>query len=101
MRSTTREIRRTRLSFAVSLALASLVAGNMALAQACFSEVALHLARRHGEAALVMGCTEIPLGLQGSAAVDGLRLVDPARVLASALADRAYGETSSLVAHTP
>ncbi len=33
MRRTTHEIRRTRLSFAVSLALASLVAGNMALAQ--------------------------------------------------------------------
>jgi len=40
--------------------------------------------------AIVMGCTEIPLGLQNSAAVAQLRLVDPARVLASALAVRAY-----------
>ncbi len=28
-----------------------------------------------------MGCTEVPLGLQGSAAVAGLNLVDPAQVL--------------------
>ena len=67
-------------------------AGDMPLAQACFSEVALQLARRHGSVAIVMGCTEIPLGLEGSAAVGGLSLVDPARVLASALAARAYGE---------
>ena len=66
-------------------------AGDMPLAQACFSEVALQLARRHGSVAIVMGCTEIPLGLEGSAAVGGLNLVDPARVLASALAARAYG----------
>jgi aspartate racemase len=48
-----------------------------------------------------MGCTEIPLGLQGSAAVAGLRLVDPARVLASALAIRAYGGARNLAAHSP
>ena len=66
-------------------------AGDMPLAQACFSEVALQLERRHGSVAIVMGCTEIPIGLEGSAAVGGLNLVDPARVLASALAARAYG----------
>ena len=37
-----------------------------------------------------MGCTEVPLGLQGSAAAKGLKLVDPAQVLARALANRAY-----------
>ncbi|WP_256330301.1 aspartate/glutamate racemase family protein [Variovorax sp. YR216] len=74
-------------------------AGDMALAQACFSEVALQLGRRHGDVAIVMGCTEIPLGLKDSEAVSGLRLVDPARVLASALANRAYDGASILPAH--
>jgi len=69
-------------------------AGDMRLAEHCFSRVALQLADRHGSVAIVMGCTEIPLGLQGSAAVAGLRLVDPARVLASALALRAYDGAS-------
>ena len=40
--------------------------------------------------AIIMGCTEVPLGLAGSPAVAGLRLVDPAQVLAAALARRAY-----------
>ena len=66
-------------------------AGNMALAEQCFSEVALRLADRHGPVTIVMGCTEVPLGLQGSAAVAGLDLIDPAQVLAAALARRAYG----------
>ncbi|WP_088956086.1 aspartate/glutamate racemase family protein [Variovorax sp. HW608] len=74
-------------------------AGDMALAEACFSEVALQLARRHGAAAIVMGCTEIPLGLQGRAAVGDLRLVDPARVLACALANRAYDGASAFAEH--
>lgn len=65
-------------------------AGNMPLAEQCFSDVALKLAGRHGPVTIVMGCTEVPLGLQGSAAVAGLDLVDPAQVLAAALADRAY-----------
>ncbi|NVM88492.1 aspartate/glutamate racemase family protein [Variovorax sp. SG517] len=66
-------------------------AGNMQLAEQCFSDVALRLAGRHGPVSIVMGCTEVPLGLQGSAAVAGLDLVDPAQVLAAALARRAYG----------
>ncbi|MDN6885244.1 amino acid racemase [Variovorax sp. CAN2819] len=65
-------------------------AGNMQLAERCFSEVALGLAERHGAITIIMGCTEVPLGLQGSAAVAGLDLVDPAQVLAAALARRAY-----------
>lgn len=66
-------------------------AGNLPLAAQCFSEIALRLAQRHGPLPIVMGCTEVPLGLQGCAATAELRLVDPARVLASALAARAYG----------
>ncbi|RQO63771.1 aspartate racemase [Variovorax sp. KBW07] len=69
-------------------------AGNMSLAEQCFSEVALRLAERHGPVTIIMGCTEVPLGLQGSAAVAGLDLVDPAQVLAAALARRAYGARS-------
>ncbi|WP_367846607.1 aspartate/glutamate racemase family protein [Rhodoferax sp. WC2427] len=65
-------------------------AGNMALAQRCFSEVALALAQRHGGAALVLGCTEIPLALDGLAQTAELPLFNPARVLAQALAQRAY-----------
>ena len=65
-------------------------AGNMRLAEECFSQVALRLAERHGPVTIIMGCTEVPLGLQGSAAVAGLNLVDPAQVLAAALARRAY-----------
>ena len=61
-------------------------AGNLALAEQCFSEVALRVAERHGPVTIVMGCTEVPLGLQGSAAVAGLDLIDPAQVLAAALA---------------
>jgi len=62
----------------------------MALARSCFSRVALQLAQRHGPVAIVMGCTEIPLGLQGAAGTEGLALLDPAQVLASALAACAY-----------
>jgi aspartate racemase len=65
-------------------------AGNMRLAEECFSDVALRLAKRHGPVTIIMGCTEVPLGLQDSASVAGLNLVDPAQVLAAALARRAY-----------
>lgn len=65
-------------------------AGDMRLAEECFSHVALRLVERHGPVTIIMGCTEVPLGLQGSAAVAGLNLVDPAQVLAAALARRAY-----------
>jgi aspartate racemase len=64
-------------------------AGNLPLAQQCFGEVAHSLVQRHGDVPLVMGCTEIPLGLQGVATAS-LSLVDPAQVLAEALAQRAY-----------
>lgn len=65
-------------------------AGNRPLAEQCFAAVALRLAERHGDVPIVMGCTEVPLGLQGALATRGLDLIDPARVLATALAQRAY-----------
>ena len=65
-------------------------AGNMTLARACFTQVAESLARRHGLSTLVLGCTEIPLALHGVPGLDVLSLVDPAVLLAKALAHRAY-----------
>ncbi len=68
-------------------------AGNMALAHHCFAGVAEALARRHGLSTLVLGCTEIPLALGAQHAVpglDALDLIDPALLLARALARRAY-----------
>ncbi|MDR7377751.1 aspartate racemase [Rhodoferax ferrireducens] len=65
-------------------------AGNMPLAQRCFGEVAQALAQRHGGAPLILGCTEIPLALDGAPQTAGLRLFNPAQVLAQALAQRAY-----------
>ncbi|CAN5250854.1 aspartate racemase [soil metagenome] len=76
-------------------------AGDLSLAARCFSEVALQLAKRHGQVQIVMGCTEVPLGLQHCAATEGLHLVDPARVLASALAARAYAGGNHLRASRP
>ena len=65
-------------------------AGQMPLAAQCFSDVAISLLQRHGDVPLVLGCTEIPLGLQGALSLANYRLVDPAQVLAEALAVRAY-----------
>jgi aspartate racemase len=65
-------------------------ADNMTLAQDCFSEVAHNLIARHGAAPIILGCTEIPLGLRGSVLLDACDLIDPAQVLANALACRAY-----------
>lgn len=66
-------------------------AGNLALAQTCFSAVSRNLVQRFGDVPLVLGCTEIPLGLQGAANALPYTLVDPAQLLAQALARRAYG----------
>ncbi|TAG35595.1 MAG: aspartate/glutamate racemase family protein [Polaromonas sp.] len=65
-------------------------ADNVALAKASFTQVAESLSRRHGLSTLVLGCTEIPLALHGVPALDTLSLVDPAVLLAKALACRAY-----------
>lgn len=66
--------------------------GDIALAQASFIQVAEAVARRHGLTTLVLGCTEIPLALHSVPGFDALRLVDPAVMLARALAQRAYGD---------
>ncbi|AVS89142.1 aspartate racemase [Paracidovorax avenae] len=63
-------------------------AGDMALARQCFSEVAQALRDAGGAGVIVMGCTEIPLALDEAGA--GAALLDPARVLADALAREAY-----------
>ena len=67
-------------------------AGNLPLAQSCFAQVAIQLTQRHGALPLILGCTEIPLGLAGVASVAQLQLIDPSEVLAQALAQRAYRE---------
>ncbi|MEP6826060.1 MAG: amino acid racemase [Ramlibacter sp.] len=66
-------------------------AGDLLLAQERFEAVAQALAQRHATATLILGCTEIPLALRPSAATAGLDLVDPAQLIARALAARAYG----------
>lgn len=69
-------------------------AGDMALAQDCFSRVAQALAERHSLSTLVMACTEIPLALRSVPGLAQLDLIDPAFVLAQRLAQRAYAETT-------
>ena len=64
--------------------------GNLALAHSAFAGVAEVLARRHGLQTLVLGCTEIPLALTSLPGMAGLDLIDPAELLAQALAQRAY-----------
>ncbi len=65
-------------------------AGNLQLAEQCFSQVADSLVQRHGALHLVLGCTEIPLALQQVQGLSADQLLDPAQVLAQALAQRAY-----------
>lgn len=67
-------------------------AGDLPLAGNCFTTVAQALARRHPLQALVMGCTEIPLALGPVPGSEQLERVDPAAVLARALARRAYAD---------
>jgi aspartate racemase len=64
-------------------------AGRMDLARDAFSSVGQVLAKRHGVETLVLACTEIPLALH---ALAGVRLVDPAKVLAWALVARACAD---------
>ncbi len=70
-------------------------AGNLALARDAFASVAAALADRHDLPALILGCTEIPLALDGVPGRRGLLLIDPAAVLARALASRAYAMAAS------
>lgn len=65
-------------------------AGDMALAVDRFGQVATQLRERHGDVALVMACTEIPLALPQVPGANDWTLVDPSAILAMALARRAY-----------
>jgi len=64
--------------------------GDLAYARACFVNVAQRLQTRHGDLTLIMGCTEIPLALEDAPEATDWRLLNPAQVLAQALAERAY-----------
>jgi aspartate racemase len=64
--------------------------GDMATAHSAFASVAEALAKRHCLQTLVLGCTEIPLALTSVPGMAGLDLIDPAELLAQALAQRAY-----------
>lgn len=65
-------------------------AGNYDLARQCFEPVAMALQQRHGVATLVMGCTEIPLAMDGAPSQPGTDWLNPAIVLAKSLARHAY-----------
>jgi aspartate racemase len=65
-------------------------AGDLELATRLFSEVARRMVERHRCEDLLLACTEIPLALHSLPGSAGARLVDPADVLARALAGRAY-----------
>lgn len=66
------------------------VKGNrMDLAHKCFLNVAQAMINRHQLPALVLGCTEIPLALKALPGGGQVELIDPAVVLAQALASRA------------
>jgi aspartate racemase len=64
--------------------------GKLDVARECFTGVAAAMGSRHRLSSLVLGCTEIPLALDRVPGVDDMRLVDPAALLAKALAQRAY-----------
>lgn len=67
-------------------------AGDLNLAQQCFTSVGMQLRAENGDIPLVMACTEIPLALPTVPQVrnENWDLVDPSLILASALACRAY-----------
>lgn len=64
--------------------------GDMALASTCFGEVLEPLRARHGQVPIIMGCTEIPLALPQAPQAQDAMLIDPAWILAQALAEQAY-----------
>lgn len=65
-------------------------AGDLPLARRCFVDVARRLIERDAPQRLILACTEIPLALRAEDV--SVPLIDPAQVLARALARRAYGE---------
>lgn len=70
-------------------------AGDLALAQERFVQAGERLRAQHGDIALAMACTEIPLALPQARAAQGWALIDPTAILAQALARRAYGEVQT------
>ena len=66
-------------------------AGDIDHARERFIHVARQVLARHGDVPLIMGCTEIPLALEGAPQAASWTLVNPTGVLAQALAARAYG----------
>ncbi|MDA8456416.1 amino acid racemase [Acidovorax sp. GBBC 3334] len=66
-------------------------AGNMPLARSRFADACQQVLGLHGDVALVMACTEIPLALPDAPQAGGWTLIDPSDILATALARRAYG----------
>lgn len=64
--------------------------GDMALATARFGAVLEPLLQQHGAVPVIMGCTEIPLALPQAPQAQSAELVDPAWILAQALARQAY-----------
>lgn len=65
--------------------------GDMALAAQCFGAALEPLRARFGEVPVIMGCTEIPLALPQVPEARGAQLIDPAWILAQALARQSYG----------
>ena len=68
--------------------------GETALASDCFGRVLADLRALHGDLPVIMGCTEIPLALPLSPQAQGATLIDPAWILARALARSAYEPAS-------
>lgn len=66
-------------------------AGRPELARERFAAVGRALYERHGDLPMVMACTEIPLAMPFADGARQWTLVDPAEVLALALARKAYG----------
>ncbi|WP_313077391.1 amino acid racemase [Melaminivora sp.] len=68
-------------------------AGDLVLAQQRFVQAGAQLRAQHGDIALAMACTEIPLALPQAPEAQGWTLVDPTAILAASLARRAYADS--------
>lgn len=64
--------------------------GDVALAAQRFGAVLAGMRQQYGDVPVVMGCTEIPLALPQAPEAQGAVLIDPAWILAQALARQAY-----------
>lgn len=64
--------------------------GLMQQATEDFGAVLAQMQQRYGNVPVIMGCTEIPLALPQAPEAQGAQLIDPAWILAQALAKTAY-----------